>query len=104
MTVGAAAYRVILPRTRRRRSAVGRWYRRNERAMLGLSGLVAFFVLWQLGAMAGLIEPIFFSRPTEIVAAAVIEVQQSRFWTDVQYSVTEVTVGFLASLILAVPI
>lgn len=100
----AAAYRVIHPRTRRRRSAFGRWYRRHERAVLGLTGLVGFFVAWQLAAAAGLLNPLFFAAPTSIVAAAMKETQVPRFWVDVRYSVTEVTVGFVASLVLAIPL
>ena len=98
------AYRVILPRVRRNRSPLGRWYRRNERTVLGITGLVSFFALWQVGSMAGWIDPFFFSSPTEIFAAAVAEVQVPRFWEDVRYSLTEVTVGFIASLVLAVPL
>lgn len=99
-----ATFRVIQPRVRRRRSPLGRWYRRNERAALGVAGLASFFLLWQVGAMAGVIDPLFFSRPTEIVVAAIAEVQIPRFWVDVRYSLTEVTVGFVASIVLAVPL
>src|SRR5438128_6384472 len=105
MTMEAVgAYRVITPRPRRRRSSVARWYRRNERTALGLTGLVSFFALWQVGAVAGAIDPLFFSSPAAVFAAAVKEVQVPRFWDDVRYSFTEVTVGFLASFVLAVPI
>lgn len=100
----AATYRVIHPRVRRPRSPLVRWYRRNERTVLGLVGIVAFFVLWQLGSAAGAIDVLFFSSPTAVVAAAVREVQIPRFWDDVRYSLTEVTVGFVASLVLAVPL
>src|SRR5512140_3250321 len=100
----ATAYRVILPRTRRTRPAVVRWYRRNERAVLGITGLVAFVVFWSVGAATGVIDPFFFSSPAAVVAAAVNEVQLPRFWRDVQYSLTEVTVGFVASFVLAVPL
>ncbi len=100
----AAAYRVIYPRVRRRRPPLVRWYRRNERAVLGIAGLVSFFVLWQLGAAAGAIDTLFFSSPTGVFEAAVNEVQKSRFWNDVRYSLTEVTVGLVASLVLAVPL
>lgn len=100
----ATAYRVIHPRVRRRRSPLGRWYRRNERTVLGLTGLTTFFVLWQVGAAAGVIDPLFFSSPTGVIEAAVNEVQVPRFWGDVRYSLTEVTVGFVASFVLAVPL
>ncbi len=105
MSVGSAVtYRVIYPRVRRRRPRLVRWYRRNERTVLGVAGLVAFFVLWQVGSAAGAIDPLFFSSPTAVFAAAVTEVQVPRFWVDVRYSLTEVTVGFVASLVLAVPL
>jgi NitT/TauT family transport system permease protein len=97
-------FRVIQPRVRRNRSPLGRWYRRNERSVLGISGLVSFFALWQFGSMAGWIDPFFFSAPTDIAAAAVAEVQVPRFWEDVRYSLSEVTIGFIASLVLAVPL
>ncbi len=100
----AATFRVIYPRVRRRRSPLLRWYRRNERTVLGIAGLVSFFALWQVGAAAGAIDPLFFSSPTAVFAAAVNEVHVPRFWEDVRYSLTEVTVGFIASLVLAVPL
>jgi len=99
-----ATYRVIRPRVRRQRSPLARSYRRNERTVLGIAGLVSFFALWQIGAMVGWIEPLFFSSPTAIVAAAIAEVQVARFWEDVRYSLTEVTVGFVISIVLAVPL
>ena len=104
MSERAATYRVIRPRVRRQRSPLGRWYRRNERTALGISGLLSFFLLWQVGSAVGFIDPLFFSSPTAIVAAAATEVQIPRFWTDVRVSLTEVTVGFIASLVLAVPL
>lgn len=99
-----AAYRVIHPRARRRRSAVVRWYRRNERAVLGMSGLIAFFAFWAIGSATGVIDPFFFSSPAGVVKAAIEQVQLARFWTDVRYSATEVVVGFLLSFFLAVPL
>ncbi len=100
----AAAYRVIHPRVRHRRPAPLRWYRRNERNVLGLAGLVSFFALWQVGSDLGVIDDLFFSSPSAVFLAAIREVQIPRFWRDVQYSLTEVTVGFLASFVLAVPL
>lgn len=100
----AATYRVILPRARRRRSPLGRWYRRNERTVLGVAGLVSFFALWQIGAELGFVEKFFFSSPSDVVAAAAREAQVPRFWDDVRYSLTEVAVGFVASIALAVPL
>jgi NitT/TauT family transport system permease protein len=100
----ATTFRVIGPRVRRHRSPLGRWYRRNERSALGIAGLLSFFALWQIGSMAGWIDPFFFSSPSDVFTAAVAEVQLPRFWEDVRYSLTEVTVGLFASVVLAVPL
>ncbi|TME64216.1 MAG: ABC transporter permease [Chloroflexi bacterium] len=100
----ATTYRVIYPRVRRRRPPLVRWYRRNERVVLGLGGLAAFVVLWQVLSGAGVVDPLFFGSPQGVFQAGVREVQIPRFWNDVRYSLTEVTVGFLASLVLAVPL
>jgi NitT/TauT family transport system permease protein len=103
-TPDAVTYRTIHARVRRRRSPVGRWYRRNERTVLGIAGLLSFFALWQIGSMTGWIDPFFFSSPSAVVEAAIEQGQLPRFWSDVRYSLTEVTVGFLVSIVLAVPL
>ncbi len=99
-----AAYRTILPRQRRRRHPVARWYRRNERTLLGISGLLVFFGVWQAGAVAGWIDRFFFSAPTDVLAAGWDEVQLERFWIDVRFSGTELVIGFVASIATAVPL
>ncbi len=96
--------RVIHPRQRRRRSPLARWYRRNERVLLGAAGVVGFFAIWEVGAALNLIDPFFFSSPIDILAAGVREVQNARFWGDVQVSLVELSVGSLAALVLAVPL
>src|SRR2546430_1232439 len=73
-------FRTILARPRRRRHPIVRWYRRNERVVLSLAGVVAFFALWQIGADRGVVDQFFFSAPTDIAAAAWEEVQNPRFW------------------------
>jgi ABC-type nitrate/sulfonate/bicarbonate transport system permease component len=99
-----ATLRTIHPRTRRRRSRPARWYRRNERLILGVAGVVGFFVVWQLGAFTGLIDPFFFSSPVAILAAGAREVQVPRFWADVQVSAFELVAGSLVATVLAVPL
>jgi ABC-type nitrate/sulfonate/bicarbonate transport system permease component len=95
---------MILPRQRRRRSPVGRFIRRNERTILGIAGVLSFFAAWQVGAVAGWIDPFFFSDPAAVVAAAWDQLHVAQFWSDVRYSGTELVVGFLASIVTAVPL
>jgi len=98
------AFRTIRPRVRRPRHPLVRFYRRNERMVLSAAGVVLFFAAWQLGSMAGVIDPYFFSSPTAIVAAGAREVQVPRFWNDVKISALELGVGSFAAVIVAVPL
>ncbi len=100
----APAFRTILPRIRRPRHPLVRWYRRNERTVLSALGLLVFFASWQIGADLGVIDPYFFSSPAAVLAAGVREVQLPRFWVDVRTSALELGVGSLAAVILAVPL
>ncbi len=99
-----AGYRTIRSRDRKQRSKLSRWYRGNERTVLGITGLVSFFVLWQILAMLGLISEFFFSSPLAILAAGIKEVQNPRFWTDVRISAFELTMGASIALVTAVPL
>jgi NitT/TauT family transport system permease protein len=92
------------PRDRHRRTPLGRWYRRNERLVLGLVGLIGFLAFWEIGSRVGFVDPFFFSRPTAIVLAAVREVQLPRFWIDVRASVFEFVTGYGAAILLGVPL
>jgi len=100
----ATAFRVIHARARHRRSPLSRWYRRNERAVLSIAGVVTFFAIWQIGSDVGLIDRFFFSSPREVLAAGVVEVQVPRFWNDVKISALELGVGSLAAVVVAVPL
>ena len=104
MTAETTAFRVIHARARQRRSPLSRWYRRNERAILSIAGIVTFFAIWQIGSDAGLIDRFFFSSPLAVVAAGALEVQKARFWEDVKISAFELGAGSLAAVLLAVPI
>lgn len=104
MTTETAAFRVIHARAGRRRGPLARWYRRNERMVLSVAGVVAFFVAWQIGAAAGAIDAFFFSSPLDIVAAGWREVQLPRFWDGAAITGLELAVGAIASVALGVPL
>lgn len=105
MTVAASpAFRTIGPRARRRRHPIVRWYRRNERLILSIAGLIAFFVLWQIGANLGVVDKFFFSAPADIAVAAWTEVQNPRFWSDVRVSAYELAIGSILGVIVSVPL
>jgi ABC-type nitrate/sulfonate/bicarbonate transport system permease component len=92
------------PRTRRRRSPLARWFRRNERLALGVAGLLGFLLFWEYGSRAGFIDSFFFSRPSDIVTAGIREVQIPRFWTDVRASAFEFVTGYVLAVLLGIPL
>ena len=100
----AATHRVIGPRVRRRRSPLGRWYRHNERLVLSVSGVIAFFVFWQIGSDLGFIDRFFFSSPRQVALAGAAEVQVPRFWNDVKISALELGIGSALAVVCAVPL
>lgn len=81
-----------------------RWIRRHQQMLLGLTGFIGFFILWQIASNQRWINPLFFSSPIDIVAAGIREVQVPRFWDDVRVSTFEFALGFGVAVILAVPI
>lgn len=98
------AFRTLLPRQRRNRNPVHRWYRRNERPVLSVLGIVVFFALWQVGANVGVVDKLFFSSPADVAAAGWEEVQNPRFWEDVRVSGWELFVGSSLAIIVSVPL
>jgi ABC-type nitrate/sulfonate/bicarbonate transport system permease component len=76
----------------------------NERLTLGLTGIVIFLALWELGSRAGVIDRSFFGRPTGIVEAGIKEVQTPRFWGDLFASVSEFAIGYVLAMALGIPI
>jgi NitT/TauT family transport system permease protein len=85
-------------------SAVTAAYRSNERLILGLVGIVGFFVLWQVAANLGWISTLFFSSPIAVVQAGIQEVQSPAFWNSVRLSAIEFAVGYALAALLAVPL
>jgi NitT/TauT family transport system permease protein len=77
---------------------------RNGRLLYGSAGLLGFSLLWEFGSRAGLINELFFSRPTAIFLAGVNEVQLERFWDDVRISVTEFLAGYGIAIVIGIPL
>jgi NitT/TauT family transport system permease protein len=105
MTSATSALRPVRnPRDRQMRSPLGRWFRRHEAPVLGLRGILTFFTIWEVGSRIGVIDEFFFSKPTDIVAAAAKEVQLPRFWNDVRVSFLEFLTGYIIAVVLAIPL
>jgi NitT/TauT family transport system permease protein len=84
-------------------SLTGTWFREREGRLLPLVSFVAVAILWEIGADTGVLNPVFFPPPTEIVRTGVQEVQSATFWGDVGTSVFEFLWGYLIAITLAFP-
>lgn len=76
----------------------------NERVAYALAGIVGFLLLWEFASRLGYVDELFFSRPTEIVAAGIREVQVPRFWVDVRTSISEFAVGYILAIVIGIPV
>lgn len=92
------------PRRGRREPGQRGWLDRRGRLGYGLVGVIGFILIWEFGSRAGVINEFFFSRPTAIFEAGVVEVQIPRFWDDVRISVTEFLVGYGLAIAVGIPL
>jgi NitT/TauT family transport system permease protein len=76
----------------------------NERLLYGAAGVIIFLALWEFGSRAGAIDRSFFGRPTGIIEAGILEVQTKRFWGDLFASFSEFALGYMAAIVLGIPI
>jgi NitT/TauT family transport system permease protein len=81
-----------------------RRYLDNERAILGVASFIGFFVFWEIGAALGWVDLFFFSSPSRILAAGIREVQLPRFWNDVWVSGQELFGGYIAAVLVGIPL
>lgn len=72
--------------------------------MLGLAGLVAFFVIWHLTAISGWISQQFLPTPFAVVEAFGRLFSERDFAGDILISVGRVWTAFLLSVLIAVPL
>lgn len=57
--------------------------------------LIGLIVLWEVGSRVGLIDPFFFSRPSEIVRTAIVKFQSGQLLRDIRYTAFSTLLGFL---------
>lgn len=84
-------------------SAWLRWYRANERLLLGIVGVVVVLIAWEL-AVPSLMRPVQFSSPSRIFAAAGRNLTSERYYADVTASATEFALGFGLATVLGLPL
>ena len=81
-----------------------RWYAQRERFVLGAAGFVFVVVVWELVVRLGLAKQALISSPSQVVAAAQVELQQGRIWGDIAVSAQEYVFGLVAASVLGIVI
>ena len=62
--------------------------------------LAALIVFWEAGSRFGLIDPFFFSSPSEIWQTAVIKWQSGQLWRDIAYTGASTLLGFVLGTVI----
>jgi ABC-type nitrate/sulfonate/bicarbonate transport system permease component len=93
------------PAPARRPGGFGRWWRRSGfTTILRVGGLAAFFIAWEAGSRAGLLDPLFASSPSLIIEKLIEMVADGSIWPHVAASATIAALGFGLSVVVGVPL
>ena len=96
-----AAARQPRPASRAARRATLESY---ENAILGALGVIGFLLLWEWAGTSMENGKLFFSSPTMVAAAFARLSGQPSFWNDVWISFQEFAYGYLASIVVGIPL
>ena len=75
-----------------------------ERLLIGGGTLVVFLLVWELCADSDAINPLFISSPSRIVHAGSALMTDPDFWNDVRVSANEFIFGYIAAIVIGVPL
>jgi ABC-type nitrate/sulfonate/bicarbonate transport system permease component len=78
------------------------WYRRRERSLLGIAGVLLFLVGWQVFAVNGIVNERFISYPSQIAHEMVAYFSTGTGWQDCYASGKEFLIGFVLSVIIGI--
>ena len=92
------------PAPQRRRSGFAYWWRRSGLiTVLRFGGLGSFIALWEIGARAGWLDPLFASSPSLIIEKLVQMIMDGSIWPHVIASAQIAGLGFGLSVLVGVP-
>jgi NitT/TauT family transport system permease protein len=80
------------------------YWQRNESWLLGTLSMLAFLALWEIVVRAGLVNPLFTSSPSRIVAAAIEMFADESFYGHLEVSAEEFFAGFALAIVIGVPL
>jgi NitT/TauT family transport system permease protein len=77
-------------------------YRRHDATLLGVLGLVLFIGGWELGARAGVINPLIVSSPLRIMDAFQAQLRSGVLLGDLGTSIVELGIGFGLAVVVGI--
>jgi len=88
--------------SRTRDSKAWLWYRKSEQVILGIIGLLALLILWQVAYMAGWINPVMMSSPMQVVTSGIEQTSSGSLWSDFGVTALEFAIAFGMAVVLGV--
>lgn len=86
----------------KRRSALGVWYRKNMRVVLGVAGILSVLVPWEAISRLGLVKVVLISSPSRVVGAFVSELQLGELGVDLSATLQVWLAGYLLAALVGV--
>lgn len=76
----------------------------GERALLGTASVTVALVAWEIAGRMRLVDPLFISAPSRIVAAGIELFAEGGIWNDIRVSGIEFLVGFALAVLVGIPV
>jgi ABC-type nitrate/sulfonate/bicarbonate transport system permease component len=76
------------------------WFLDHEERLLPLASFLVVALIWEVASDTRLVNPVFFSQPTAVIATGLQAIQTPTFWGDVWASVSEFLAGYAVAVIL----
>ncbi len=81
-----------------------RWYRRNQRAVVGVLSVGGVLAVWEAAVRLGALNEFFFSSPSSMAQRAAQVFASGEILPHIATSVEEFTLGFLGAVLVGVPL
>lgn len=72
--------------------------------LISISGILLVFIVWSAVTYTGMVKPLFLPTPTDVLKAAMKQIEEGIFWQDIRVSFYRIFMGFIISAALAIPI
>lgn len=94
-----------LPSTKKRyRSPTGRPLTRSRFRLLAVCSFLVILAVWAIVTMGGMVKPIILPSPMAVLRSLEEQIKNGELWADARVSTYRVMVGFLFSVVIAIPV